>query len=147
VPPAVGDYDTLVAKSTTGSYANYNLLVDNGHVNAGSSGWMIAYNGDGTGTCGVANAESSQPTVAVWTHIAAVYDSAAMTLALYVDGTLAMTSDEPACAPAHTGSGGDLTIGTEYSGAITKFDGSIDDVRVYNRALSAAEILSVMAGN
>ncbi len=142
--PAAGDYDTLVAKSTAGGFANYNLLVDNGHVNAGM-GWMIAYNGNGVGACGIANAESpSPPSLGTWTHLASVYDETAQTLTLYVDGAAVAVSDETDCAPAQTGGGEDLTLGTEYGGGVTMLAGVLDDVHVYNRALSAAEITQVM---
>src|SRR5207244_13011036 len=69
-----------------------------------------------------------------WTHLAVTYDGA--TLRLYVNGI-------QTAAQAVTGSllsstaplriGGDAPWG-EY------FSGTIDEVRVYNRALSAAEI-------
>ena len=142
--PAAAAYDSLVAKSTAGGFANYNLLVDNGHVNAGI-GWMIAYNGNGVGPCGIANAESpTPPSLGTWTHVASVYDATAQTLTLYENGAAVATSDETNCAPAHTGGGEDLTLGTEYGGGVTMLDGSLDDVRIYNRALSADEVVRVM---
>ena len=66
-----------------------------------------------------------------WTHIAGTYDGA--NLRLYVNGVLVKTQ-------ARTGtifsSPNPLYIGGKGS----QFSGLIDEVRVYNRALSAAEI-------
>jgi PKD repeat protein len=69
-----------------------------------------------------------------WTHLAMTYDLT--TIRLYVNGSLAASTPT---AGAVTASTGPLRIGgnavwNEY------FAGVIDDVRVYNRALSAVEI-------
>jgi hypothetical protein len=73
-----------------------------------------------------------------WTHLAATYDGA--TLRLYVDGvqvgSLAQTGNM--ITSARTLRIGGNTVWGEY------FTGLIDDVRVYNRALSAGEIQSDM---
>jgi len=126
--PAAGNYDTIACKSTAGGFANYNLLVDNGHVTTGA-GFMIAYNGSGTGSCGIANAKSGAPSLGTWTHVAAVYDQVAQNLALYIDGTQVALTDQTSCAPSHTGAGEDFTIGTEYGGGTTELSGLVDDVQ------------------
>jgi len=71
-----------------------------------------------------------------WTHIAAIYDGA--NLKLYIDGVL-----QPDTANV-TGSidpdnSGILILGAHAS-SLLNFAGSIDDVRIYDRALSAGEI-------
>jgi hypothetical protein len=73
-----------------------------------------------------------------WTHLAAVYDGSA--LLIYVNGTLIFSRQ---VTGSITTSGGVLRIGGdslfgEY------FNGLIDEVRVYSRGLSAAEIQSDM---
>lgn len=73
-----------------------------------------------------------------WTHLAATYNGA--TLRLFVNG--AQVSSQSLTQPIVVSSGplqiGGNTIWGEY------FAGLIDDVRVYNRALTAAEISGVM---
>ena len=75
-----------------------------------------------------------------WTHLAATYDGA--TLRLYVNGVQA------ALARAVTGairvSTGALRIGGNSIWSDEWFAGLIDEVRVYNRALTAAEIQADM---
>lgn len=69
-----------------------------------------------------------------WSHVATTFDGS--TLRLYVDGALAGSQSRSAPIPTSTGPlaiGGNAIWGEWFSGRI-------DEVRVYNRALSAAEI-------
>jgi fibronectin type 3 domain-containing protein len=73
-----------------------------------------------------------------WTHVAATYDGA--TLRLYVDGTLAASVAATGSITTSTGAlriGGNNLWG-EY------FQGLIDEVRIYNRALSQSELQTDM---
>ena len=79
-----------------------------------------------------------------WSHLAATYDGT--TLRLYLNGTLAATKTTSGSIPFTSSPlriGGNAVWG-EY------FSGLIDEVRVYNRALSATEIgmdMSVAVGS
>ena len=73
-----------------------------------------------------------------WTHLAATYDGAM--LRLYVNGALVQSKAVSGSIVTSTGAlriGGNSIWG-EY------FNGTIDEVRIYNRALTAAEIVSDM---
>ena len=72
-----------------------------------------------------------QLTTGAWTHLAATYDGA--NLRLYKNGVLSTTTAAPGAllTSANPLRIGGNTIWGEY------FDGRIDEVRVYNRALSA----------
>jgi hypothetical protein len=73
-----------------------------------------------------------------WSHLAATYDGA--TIRLYVNGVEAGTAAAAGALPASANPlriGGNSVWG-EY------FKGRIDEVRIYNRALSAAEIAADM---
>ena len=73
-----------------------------------------------------------------WSHLAATYDG--VTLRLYVNGT--EVASRPQTGSIAT-SNGALTIGGDpLYGQF--FAGRIDEVRIYNRALSAAEIQTDM---
>ena len=74
-----------------------------------------------------------------WTHLSATYDGT--TLSLYVNGVLAATqlisgNILPSIGPLRFGGN---SIWGEY------FAGTIDDIRIYNRALNQNEILSDMS--
>jgi hypothetical protein len=74
-----------------------------------------------------------------WTHVALTYDGAAMRL--YVDGTQVATRSQTGAITASSGVlriGGNAPWG-EY------FQGLIDEVRIYNRALTQAQIAADMA--
>jgi hypothetical protein len=78
---------------------------------------------------------------AAWHFVAAVYTDSTVTL--YVDGQM------PATAAASTGTGVDyLRVGGNpaWAGSREPFHGWIDNVFVYDRALSATEVAQIRAG-
>ncbi|HEX3108095.1 MAG TPA: LamG-like jellyroll fold domain-containing protein, partial [Thermoanaerobaculia bacterium] len=93
-------------------------------------------------------AATASITTGTWHHVAATYDGS--TISLYIDGALA-------AATSHSGSisnnGGFLSVGSEdgRAGACNGctgtagryFKGLLDEVTIYNRALSAAEIQTI----
>jgi hypothetical protein len=85
-----------------------------------------------------AAAEDPLP-IDVWSHVALTYDGAQ--IRLYVDGELVDSSPVPAGAPPVTE--GELQIGaaTELG---DHFTGRIDEVRIYDRALTEGEIVGTM---
>ncbi|MBK3565984.1 LamG domain-containing protein [Streptomyces sp. MBT62] len=88
-------------------------------------------------------ADTASPPVKVWTHLAGVYDADAGTIQLYVNGKAqgtpqAIPSGEPEAdtGPLEFGRGNGATAGsfTDY------FNGQIDEVTVWQRALSAQAV-------
>lgn len=74
-----------------------------------------------------------------WTHLAATFDGS--NLRLYKNGILATSQPVNATIPASTGA---LRIGGNSIWSSEHFNGKIDDVRIYNRALGAAEVAKDM---
>ena len=73
-----------------------------------------------------------------WTHLATTYDGA--NLRLYVNGTLVKTLAQTGNIAVSTGAlrlGGNSIWGEWFAG-------TLDDVRIYNKALTAAEIQADM---
>jgi hypothetical protein len=127
-PSTLADYRTVVMKNSTNSLV-YALMA------ADWASRPMAY----ISTTG--NEDVSGPTplgLNVWTHVALTFDGA--TLRLYVGGV-------PVAALAVSGSiavsSGPLTIGGNTLD-FGHFSGLIDDIRIYNRALSQAEIQADM---
>ena len=95
----------------------------------------------GGGTFGGANANVYAPAALptnTWSHIAVTYDGA--TLRLYVNGTLVSSQARTGAISTSTNPlqiGGDSIYGQFFQGAI-------DEVRIYNRALTQAEIQADM---
>jgi hypothetical protein len=74
-----------------------------------------------------------------WHHVTGTYDGASINL--YLDGSLdatIATSSRIGVSPAN------VLIGENPTAAKRNWDGLIDDVRIYNRALSADEIAELM---
>jgi hypothetical protein len=89
---------------------------------------------------GVGTVTAALPAVNVWTHVAGTYDGAA--LRLYVNGVQAASTAATAPMPA---TGNPLIIGSKSAGGAQgdHFNGVLDEVRVYWRALSATEISAI----
>ncbi len=138
-----------------GNTNGYQTLVsiDGAHV----SGFFLQLRGDGKfGMAGLASdsgdpgataaAESTQnPQAGTWYHLAGVYDAAAKTLSLYVNGALQATVPYATAFKA----GGHTEIGRGfYGGNPTDFaTGAVDDVRLYQAALSASDIQTLAHDN
>ncbi len=74
----------------------------------------------------------------VWTHACATRDATGVSSFIYKNGAVATTSSSG--TPV---SGGASTYIGNRNGADRAFDGRIDDVRIYNRQLSAKEVQSL----
>ncbi|WP_370962970.1 LamG-like jellyroll fold domain-containing protein [Amycolatopsis sp. cg9] len=88
-------------------------------------------------TDGVVAGANFDPVVGQWYQLTGVFDAAASTLSLYVDGSRQATVS----APAGWAGTGHLVIGRgKYGGnPVDYVDGSIDDVRAYSGALTPAD--------
>jgi len=87
------------------------------------------------------NSSSDQTTVGVengWTFVTATNDGS--TTRLYVNGVLNYSYAE---SLVNTGGNGAMVIGNTDGGTSYLFHGSIDEVRVYTRALSASEVAAL----
>jgi RHS repeat-associated protein len=79
-----------------------------------------------------------------WYHVAGVYDAGAKTMNVYLNGVLDNGNSFGTVSSSQKDSALSVNIGRRASGAYG-FPGTIDEVRIYNRALSQAEIQADMA--
>ncbi|GDY22711.1 hypothetical protein LBMAG56_40580 [Verrucomicrobiota bacterium] len=75
-----------------------------------------------------------------WNHVVFTADAASQNL--YLNGTLVASTNAP--LPDHSGRSY-LSLGSGQDGSVGYFNGSIDDLRIFNRALSAGEVASLYA--
>jgi len=103
---------------------NWNHQSDDyrGSVTVSAGGWHAA-------SLGTLEADT-------WYHLAGTYDGEG--LKAYKDGVLITTNDAPSGPPA--AETGTLKLG-KHATAEQYFTGTVDEVRIYNRALSAEEVL------
>ena len=100
------------------------------------NGQMYGQIGNGSGPGWTASTAYTVPQAGVWNHYALTYDGT--TARLYVNGTQSQTA-----AGAHTANNDNLMIGA-WTTSSEFYDGLIDEVRIYSRALAQAEIQSDM---
>lgn len=96
------------------------------------------------GSLGTGSVESSGALeVGQWHHLAGTYDGT--TIKLYIDGKLAAEDTQ---AGVNFGGNYNVIIGARSGSPPTLYwDGQIMDSRVYNRAISGAEVAAIYAGN
>jgi len=116
-----GKYSEMVSKSRGGS-PWYELGIDP------NNNWVFR---------GAASDVEGTAVASGWHHLAAVQNGAAGTRTLYVDGVPVATGQ----AQAANGTG-ELVFG-EADSVSESFSGILDDVRVYDRALAAAEVATL----
>jgi len=81
-----------------------------------------------------------------WYHVAGVYDADARTLDVYLNGHLDNGSLMGPVAPVHLPSSQPVCVGRRADVREFEFAGLIDDIRIYSRALTHAEIERAMNG-
>jgi len=134
-------------KNTAGggmvAYKNGPFFLNMGTV-LGNSNFVVHTSGGWAGAVGATTLNVGQ-----WYHLALTYDSSNSLISLYVNGKLDGTG-------AQTGGIGSAIncIGVGYSSdgncdtnSLGYFSGSVDDLRLYNRALAASEIQSLYGQN
>ncbi len=77
--------------------------------------------------------------VGVWTHVASVFNDTANTVSGYVNGVLVFTEPETRAPQSNTQP---IVMGQTANGE--RWRGTLDEVHIYNRALSVAEIVQDM---
>lgn len=132
--PGSGEY-MLASYVSNGPDFPYGIEVFDYDVTSGQP--SCYYHQSGT-TYPAANAPS-KVTLNTWTHIACTFDGT--NINLYVNGVLQTTTNAPGTIVE--GTSGSLFLGADGTGDYA-YKGRLDDVRLYNRALSAAEISIAM---
>lgn len=90
----------------------------------------------------IGRAVSANRSTGVWYHTLCTYDGSETEagIKIYIDGErLDDTSHTAGTYTGMTNAGASVLIGADYAGTLAYFDGLIDDVRIYNRTLPAAE--------
>jgi hypothetical protein len=142
---------TLAAWVKPHSYSNFRGIISKVNATPPFGGWQLNTNGSignrfdfalnisGTWYTNITNG-TPVPTTNTneWYHVAGTYDGSAMRL--FIDGELVSTAQISGTVE-YQNSASPVYIGMNGSGAGTPyFDGLIDDTRIYNRALSVAEV-------
>lgn len=147
-----GSDDFTVSTFLKTASGNRSVLGHADNNGSGNRGWGMKLNATGStvnffamGDSGT-NSASHNATLLdnQWHHVAGVYSRSGSTLTIsaYVDGAL---------VGSHASAVGDISVTTSlflgrYNLPALTFDGTLDDVRIHDRVLSAAEIAACSAG-
>ena len=81
-----------------------------------------------------------------WTHLAATWDGSTHAIELYINGTLVPNSVAVGSLSETYDTASPVVIGGDYNSSVPEytqsFNGSLDEVRIWSRALTAAEVMS-----
>ncbi|MGO8678721.1 MAG: LamG domain-containing protein [Limisphaerales bacterium] len=106
------------------------------------NGQLVFWNGDGGAWTQYTVTNSISPNR--WTHFAATFDEAIASVNMFLDGKLWLSTPILRHIQSSTDAGIPLVIGNN-SVSSYGFYGMMDDVRIYNRALSTNEVQQVYA--
>ncbi|MGW5658681.1 LamG-like jellyroll fold domain-containing protein [Streptomyces sp. NPDC003758] len=134
-------HNAAVVAQTGTTNSAFMLQYNYAHTNAPLWG-LVDTSKDATSPTFPAAYSSGAATSNTWTHLVGVYDSTTSAMKLYVNGTLSGSGGTNTTPWAATGP---LTIGQDkYAGATSDaLPGSVSNVQVYQRALSASEVSSL----
>jgi hypothetical protein len=140
---------SVAAWVSMGPISGIVLIVDSSHGFVDSAGWSLQTSAVGQISFAYGNniffpelLSNSEIDDSAFHHVAGVFDGT--TMSIYVDGLL---ENQIAYVGTPQPSGRELRIGASWGGGVTnrEVNGLIDDVRVYNHALSATEIRSLVS--
>src|SRR6185312_6168316 len=135
---------------TSAGGGNAGRILDKDNNN---SGWFLAMDGSNQVEFVVDQATSGVPiryststiSLNTWQHIAVTWDGSASgsNVHIYINGVAADGTSQSGTAPMLSDSSSPLTIGNRTVDNARGFAGNLDEVRVYNQVLSAAEIQTI----
>ena len=140
---SAGSYSVWAITDTTTSSGVYIKSIVNTEntialsYNAASD--LITANYKGTTTSVTATDDAAIEGDGLWHHLLCTWDTSADELKLYVDGSLAMTTTS---LPTFGGIMGTASIGNNANSG-NYFKGNIDEVSIWNKALSASEVTTI----
>lgn len=103
------------------------VFINNGNPGVGTTNQVVSSNG--------------------WTHVAFTWSTAGG-VAIFVNGNAVSVSGNTAVSTINDSGASNLRFGAYANdGTVERFTGLIDDVRIYNRALSAPEVVKLYNGN
>jgi beta-lactam-binding protein with PASTA domain len=137
-PSQLQDWDTIIMKER-GASLSYALYANDGSPQPYGLNVPAAYQRMASGTVDQSVRNGAPLPLNTWTHVAVTYDGA--TQKLFVNGVQVSSRAQTGNIAVANGA---LRIGGNAAFANEFYAGLIDEVRVYNRARTAAQIISDM---
>lgn len=81
-----------------------------------------------------------------WTHLAATWDGSTRAMKIYINGTLDTTAEAEESTSDMNDTASPVVLGGDYDSSVPQyipsFNGTLDEVRIWSRALTPAEVMS-----
>jgi len=129
----------LIEKASPNNGANFYIWWSANDIGLGNS-WIFGFR-NSQNTAWKDHAYVNTPTAGIWYHVVFVFDDSGNTANLYLDGALVKSeaeTDSPYYGSENLKIATNSNADSSYS-----LNGQIDEVRIYNRALSATEVASL----
>ena len=149
--PADTKEAAIVSKGGTGETAgnnhNYLLTIENNLFNTGLAvvATFLYENSSGTNYTTYFDLTADNFPLNTWHHVLGVFDDTADTMDVYIDGVQGVAGTGKTGTPENNAQNVRIGYGNVGANSVY-FPGKIDDVRIYNRALSKAEIVKIAKG-
>ena len=128
------------SSSKTDQDTQYKLMIQAPAMQPEKASIVLRLNGPG-----VKNISAPAPAMGEWHHVAATWDDATGDGKMYVDGVVAGMTNIHSTINPNPEEYTDLYIGSKHENdGPTVWGGDLDDVAIYNRALTAAEVTKLM---
>ena len=140
IQPAADADQAVISRALTGLIDGYTLGLSSSSSPTAPGTAFMRFNQATSGELFQVNSTSLYPANGhVWMHVAATFDGT--TMRMYVNGAEEVAVPGPVSIAAHAV---DFGIGAEGDGT-NPFHGALDEVKVYNRALTPSEIAALAA--
>jgi RNA polymerase sigma-70 factor (ECF subfamily) len=132
-----GNYRLISKQGESDAARSWDLCMEN--FNPDVFGFYVSAEGNAPMAVDAQSAPADGPEIGVWTHIAGVFDPSTA-VRLYKNGILVAENTTNIPAAQHVSNDEDIYIGANSRMWWDQINGAIDEVRIYNRALSGAEV-------
>ena len=127
-------YDSIIFKSSSLGWSGINYVL----FRNGGNPYFIGSINNGTNNLGGSGPQSTSVSLGEWNYLVFTWDGGVARF--YVNGT---QTSQVNWTYAAGNTSNNMAIGRSDEGSTYAFFGKIDDIRIYDRALSAAEVLSL----
>jgi hypothetical protein len=139
--------DTIFSQSAINlnpDISNNRLMIDPYYMNSGSPSTFFDF---GDIFNGGRLAYGSTPSAGTWNHFVFIVDPVAQTMRYYTNGVLTMSKSGVSSLDLSTVRSLRIGGGLAYNSANFYFQGKIDDVIIYDRALTSNEVTDIYTNN
>ncbi len=146
--PSAFTIETWVKTSGTPDYSGVVEKVFESELGGNNTGFSLSFHYGGLMRCDIGNGSGGYSTAlnpavvtdGLWHHVAAVFTAISSTATLYVDGVAGPATSISGFAPSTSQP---LYIGRDPAYTTRFFQGLLDEISIYNRALTATEIQAI----